>query len=251
MPDIQGAVGGWIDAAGQAANEHVRPQLEKYVNDIIYQANERGMLTKVVNDALRARANEDSPIIIPITLGRLKLGFHWPGAKADGVEEDVVGEIHSLEVKNVNLNPNSLAAMATNQGPLRLSLEMPRMEFSTAEQLRMRVMYGLCCGPQCFPAASAGLFTTKLEDIKVECEWRPFGGDGEAPNDLNLKFTQMHVQGVENQFRVLGCITPACMGCFFPVQLSAQSLLGFGKGDTFSIPNPIEWAPESFPLPKL
>jgi len=61
----------------------------------------------------------------------------------------------------------------------------------------------------------------------------------------------MHVQGVENQFRVLGCITPACMGCFFPVQLSAQSLLGFGKGDTFSIPNPIEWAPESFPLPKL
>ena len=26
---------------------------------------------------------------------------------------------------------------------------------------------------------------------------------------------------------------------------------GFGKGDTFSIPNPIEWAPESFPLPKL
>ena len=71
------------------------------------------------------------------------------------------------------------------------------------------------------------------------------------PNDLNLKFTQMHVQGVENQFRVLGCITPACMGCFFPVQLSAQSLLGFGKGDTFSIPNPIEWAPESFPLPKL
>ena len=208
--------------------------------------------------------------------------------------------MRATQVKNVNLNPNSLAAMATNQGPLRFSLEMPRMEFSTAEQLRMRVMYGLCCGPQCFPAASAGLFTTKLEDIKaghtslssplshlsltplsphlslpppsptslshlfphlslpplchreqVECEWRPFGGDGEAPNDLNLKFTQMHVQGVENQFRVLGCITPACMGCFFPVQLSAESLLGFGKGDTFSIPNPIEWAPESFPLPNL
>ena len=70
--------------------------------------------------------------------------------------------MRATQVKNVNLNPNSLAAMATNQGPLRLSLEMPRMEFSTAEQLRMRVMYGLCCGPQCFPAASAGLFTTKL-----------------------------------------------------------------------------------------
>lgn len=75
--------------------------------------------------------------------------------------------MRATQVKNVNLNPNSLAAMATNQGPLRLSLEMPRMEFSTAEQLRMRVMYGLCCGPQCFPAASAGLFTTKLEDIKA------------------------------------------------------------------------------------
>ena len=37
----------------------------------------------------------------PITLGRLKLGFHWPGAKADGVEEDVVGEIHSLEAPAV------------------------------------------------------------------------------------------------------------------------------------------------------